>query len=68
MINVYLLDVGTGDKFELPYSTIHYIEELNNGGSATFGFDYAAIIANVCKPYSLTIPQLFTGRFCEIYG
>ena len=60
MITVFLLDVGTGNKFELPYKAISYIEELNNGGSARFSFDYTTIKDQVCTPYNITVADLFT--------
>lgn len=66
VIQVFVLDVGTGDLFEIPYITIQTIEELNNGGSASFTIDYAAV-KDVSTAYGTTVSSLFTATFREIY-
>ncbi len=66
VIQVFLLDVVTGDLFELPFSSIECIDELNNGKSATITLDYPAIQA-VAKAYNTTVQDLFTATFREIW-
>lgn len=65
--NVYILIINpsTGDTVELPYMSVSYIEELNNGYSATLNFDYIAV-KEICDKYSLTPVQLFTSSFREV--
>lgn len=65
VIQVFIKDVGTGDIFEIPYVSIQTIEELNNGGSATFTLDYEDM-KDVAASYNLTVAQLFTSSFREI--
>jgi len=66
VIKVYLLDVGTGDLFELPYESLNFIDELNNGKQATINLDYPAISA-MAKFYQTTVQDLFTATFREIW-
>lgn len=66
LIQVFVLDVGTGNLFELPYTSINYIEELNAGYSATFSLDYPSIQL-VAKTYNTTVQDLFGATFREIY-
>ena len=65
-IIVKLLDVGTGNLFELPYNSISFIEELNNGSDATFNFDYTTINELAVK-YNTNIKDLFCASFREIW-
>src|ERR1700704_226281 len=63
---VKLLDPGTGNLFELPFSSINYVEELNAGSQATFNLDYAAV-SEIAKIYGTTVRDLFTATFREIW-
>ncbi len=66
IIRVYLLDVGTGDLFELPYESVNFIDELNNGKQMTINLDYPAV-KDVAKFYNTTVQDLFTATFREIW-
>ena len=63
---VKLLDVGTGNLFELPFTSINFIEELNNGSNATFNFDFASI-DEIARKYNTNIKDLFCASFREIW-
>jgi len=65
VVKVYITDVGTGDFFEMPYSSLTYIEELNNGGSITINLDFVAVKA-IADKYNTTVADLFTATFREI--
>ncbi len=63
--SVFIVNPTTGDQYELPFESINYIEELNNGGQATLSFDYASI-KEVADKYSATIIDIFTATFREL--
>lgn len=63
---VILKHVASGDIYELPYKTVSYVEELNNGSQATFEFDYSTIKEQVCDPYTTNPKDLFTAVLSEI--
>ncbi len=64
---VFLKHLTTGDLFELPYNSINWVEELNNGANATFNFDYSTIKEQVCAPYGTNVFDLFTAVFSQIW-
>jgi hypothetical protein len=64
---VFLKHVTSGDIYELPFKSINFIEELNNGSQATFNFDYPTIKDEVAKPYGTTVVDLFTSVFSELW-
>src|SRR5579872_5313662 len=64
---VFLRHVATGDIFELPFDSINYVEELNNGSTATFNLDWQTINDQVAVPYSTTPITLFTAVLSEIW-
>lgn len=66
IIQVFVSDIATGDLFELPFTALHYIEELNNGSQATFTLDYPSIQL-VAKNYNTTVQDLFSATLREIY-
>src|SRR5947207_2366214 len=64
---VILKHITSGDIYELPFRSLNYIEELNNGSQATFQFDYQTIKDQVATPYGTTVADLFTGVLSEIW-
>ncbi|HWY79456.1 MAG TPA: hypothetical protein VNW29_03800 [Candidatus Sulfotelmatobacter sp.] len=64
---VFLKHVATGDKYELPFEWVNYVEELNNGSSATFNLDFATINEQVAIPYGTNPKDLFTAVLSEIW-
>ena len=64
-VKAYIIDVGTGNMFELPYTSINFIEELNNGGSAQLTLDYVAVEA-IADKYGITAQDLLTATFREL--
>ncbi len=64
---VFLKHVASGDLFELPYKTVNYVEELNNGSQATFDFDFATIKEQVADVYSTNVKDLFTAVLSEMW-
>jgi hypothetical protein len=64
---VFLLQVASGNLFELSYKSLNYVEELNNGSQATFQFDYKTIKDDVATPYSTNVKDLFTAVFTEMW-
>jgi hypothetical protein len=65
LVQVFILDIGTSDIFELPFTSIQTITELNNGSSATIHFDYSAI-KGVADSYGTTVKDLFTATLREV--
>jgi hypothetical protein len=65
-IQVYLKDIATGDIFELPFTSINYIEELDVGQSASFTLDFISVKA-VADTYNTNVQDLFTATMREIY-
>ena len=65
-IQVFLKNITTGDLFEIPFSSLNYIEELDMGQNATFTLDYIGVKA-VADKYGTTVQDLFTATFREIY-
>ncbi len=65
-IQLFLKNIASDDIFELPFTSINYIEELNVGQSATLTLDYVAIKA-VATAYNTTVQALFTATMREIY-
>jgi len=65
LIQVFVLNVATGDIVELPFESINHVEELNNGKNATIEFDYSAVEV-IADKYGTTVKDLFTATFREI--
>ncbi len=65
MIQVLIKNTLTGDIYEVPFTSINYVEELNNGRSGTIDFDYMAIKA-IASIYKKTVTDLFTAVLTEI--
>lgn len=66
IIQVFIIDVVTGNLFEVPYESINFIDELNNGKQATITLDYPSV-KEMAKAYQTTVQDLFTATFREIY-
>ncbi len=66
LIHVFVLDVGTGNLYEIPFSSINFIDELNNGKQATITLDYPSIQA-IATAYKTTVQDLFTATFRELW-
>src|SRR5258708_17971208 len=64
-IEIFIVDIGTGSKLEIPYETINYIKELNNGSTARIDFDFNAVKA-ICVTYNTTAQDLFTSSLREV--
>ena len=64
-IQVFVKDVSTGNIFEIPFTSLNYVEELNNGYSATLNLDYPSIEA-IAKSYGITAKSLFCDTFREV--
>ena len=64
---VFLKHLITGDLFELPYTKLNWVEELNNGATATFDFDFATIRDQVAAPYGTNVFTLLTAVLSQIW-
>src|SRR5690242_14321816 len=65
-IQVFILDVGTGNLYEIPFSSLNFIDELNNGKSATINLDYPAV-KDQADRYGVALSDLFTATFREMW-
>ncbi len=66
IIQVFLKDVASGNLFELPFTSISFIDELNAGKQATFNFDFMAM-KDIASKYSTTVVSMFTSSLKEIW-
>jgi len=66
MFNLFIKNKISGDIFELPFLSLGFTEELNNGADARISFDYAAI-DQIAKSYGADPIFLLTGGFRELW-
>ncbi len=66
LFQVFILDVASGNLFEIPFESINCIDELNNGKSMSVQLDYPAV-KSMAAAYRTTVQDLFTATFREIY-
>lgn len=66
MFQVIVKDTSSSDQYDLPFLSLDFTDELNNGKNANFSFDYAAV-EEIAQAYGKTALFVLSGGFREIW-